>query len=208
MIALATLFALCLAATLGGVSRWDGSTDGRGAVKAAVWALIMALAFLAGCSFLVPAYLSGCLFIMTFFLCFGGKASGNGGGIDAGTSPERPGIERRVEAFEWPLYLIFWRAGAIRFISVRTYDLAFLSFKGVASVSGAALAFGFAYPPAGLIVALGGALSGFAYALGWLSKNKNILGMTEPTQKAEAGTGAFVGLALALAVILVRVVFG
>jgi hypothetical protein len=193
-----TALAVIVFALLGGaLSRWHGGGFVGGSpkmLKNFLWALPLAIG-----SYIATQ--SWMLSLIALVLCMFGKATGHGGGIDLGRNPKEPGAGRSPEKLE---YLILWLHGRMpRY----WYDALLLAIVGIAAVSGAILAMAFVNPVAALFVAIGGAMKGLAYMIGWEFEKLLVTvepdDFNEPTELGEFLAGFFAYLAFALAFVMV-----
>lgn len=131
------------------------------------------------------------------------KATGHGAGIDMGTSKTEPGNGREPEFLE---FLVLWMNGRL---TPYWYDFVFMSVVGIFSTLAAALAVGWVYAPAGMVIALGGALKGLSYRQGWKKfpqgSGPGPCDFRDATQIAEWHTGLCAGAAMGFAFIILKV---
>jgi hypothetical protein len=193
-----TVLAAIVFSLLGGaLSRWHGGGFVGGSpkmLKNFLWALPLAIgSYIATHGWLLAALALG--------LCMIGKATGHGGGIDLAHNPKEPGAGRSPEKLE---YLILWLHGRM---PQYWYDALLLAISGIAAVSGAVVAIAHVSIPAALIVAIGGALKGLAYMIGWEFEKLLVTveqdDFNEPTELGEFLAGFFAYLAFALAFVMV-----
>lgn len=118
-------------------------------------------------------------------LCFLGKTTGHGGGMDLGSYPDVPGDSREIEKLEYLIYPLYGR------INVYWYDALLLAITGLAGVSGLVAALCFTQPFAALIVGISGIMKSLAYIIGWKVSD------THATEIGEALTGLFAYAAVA-----------
>lgn len=135
------------------------------------------------------------------------------------------GLKEQIERFDFIVTALFgedWRtnypeghkftAQEKKYFQEAIYDDLYfrnvfgMALTGFLAVSGAVLAFSYINPLAGLIVALGGCMKGLCYAFGeWLlpnGKKTGVLHFMYSTEIAEALTGLFAYLGLALAIVV------
>ncbi len=193
-----------LSAFIGLVSRWHGGAflDAPKLLKAFVWSVPLVLcsvfAVFPHTNFFV------CVFIATSVLAWSMvfKQTGHGGGFDLGHSDKEPGAGRDPEKLE---YLILWLHGKMpRY----WYDFLMMSIIGVFSTAGAAIAVGWYYPAAGVVIGIGGLLKAPAYAIGWVLDDAKLLGglpetINHPTAIGEVLTGVSMGAAVGIAALMI-----
>ena len=171
------------------VSRWHGGGFFKApkVLKNAVWAgaltvpVVLAYGPLLGFHAAWPA-------LVAFALCFAGKATGHGGGMDLGHSPKEPSNGRDLEKLEFIIFPLFDR------IPRYWYDALLLALTGLAAVSGAVIALTPLNPIHGLILAAAGLLKPLGYMIGWKNFPDNKNGAATVT--GEVMAGFLVGLAL------------
>lgn len=136
-----------------------------------------------------------CIVVASFAMtaCTAAKATGHGGGMDLAHSQKHPGTRPNPEKLE---YLILWLYGRI---PEYWYDYLMLAVIGLFSTLGAAIALGVVCWPAGLIVAIGGALKAQGYAIGWRAYEGD-----GATELGEILSGLFVGVSLGIACVMIK----
>ena len=185
------------------ISRFHGGGFKGGvnkSLKNALWALPFSLCcYTAFYLNNLSGALVWALIAISFFGCLL-KATGHGGGMDLGRSEKEPGNGRSLEKVE---YLIHW---LYPHLSRFWYDFLILVLAGIAAVLGGIIAFSYLNPLYGIIIAIGGAMKGVAYAIGWKiypeGSGPGIKHFNEATQIGEALTGFFAYGGLFIATLL------
>lgn len=191
---------LAFFAALGGlISRWHGGGFFKAAkvLKNAVWSLPFTyVAFIAH-----TGYWAIACALLVFIASFAGKATGHGGGMDLGTNHKEPGAGRDPEKLEW--FLVWAHDDLPRY----WYDAALMTWIGFVGSLGAAIAIGVVNPWAGVVIALGGAMKGLAYMIGWRLEGKLSSfpkDLKEPTEIGEFLTGVFAFGSLGIAYLILK----
>jgi hypothetical protein len=136
--------------------------------------------------------------VISFALCFAGKATGHGNFMDLGRTTH-DSKDERIEFLIKPLkdrLPIYW------------YDALGLSVVGLIAVSGGVIALGIQNPLSGLILAIGGMSKAIAYMIGWIilpdgAHEDDFWHETdEATEIGEVLSGVFAGIALGLAILI------
>ena len=173
------------------ISRWHGGgfksvvKYSNKTVKNIVWAAPLGAMSLTALMTVWPWYWATLGALVATVFCVLGKATGHG----RVWNPFVPlDLTEEPEKMEWPIQ---WLQGRI---SDMSYKLIAMSLIGFAAVSGAAFAFGYVYPLAGVIVALGGILGkACGYLMGWELKrplnSSPYEDFDEPTEFGELFTG-------------------
>lgn len=177
------------------VSRWHGGGffGGGKFIKTLAWAVPFGYA---GYLALAPLGLAWWLLVLAVLaclsLCFGGKATGGGNGIDYGSQQEGD-----------PEFLEFIVRWAQPYVSAKMYDSLINAAVGFAAVSGLFLVLMLtAHPVLGIAVASGGLARAIGYVVGWtigpkVNWPKNFQDPTE-IGEALAGTFAFIPLGVTI----------
>lgn len=144
------------------------------------------------------------IFFVVSILSALAKTLGHGGGFDLAHDPQEPGAGRDPEKVE---YLILWLHGRI---PQYWYDFVLLVLVGIFSTLAPAIAIGYIYAPAGIILLIGGALKAEAYRMGWKIYPNGPdatapVDFNEATQIGEWRTGLFAGITLGIALIILKI---
>lgn len=131
-------------------------------------------------------------------LCYLGKTTGHGGGMDLGTHPSEPGAGREPEKLEYLILPLFDK------IPRYWYDALLLALTGLAAVSGGFFLVYFDWVVA-LLFFVGGASKAIGYMIGWAifpeEDKDGPKEWREATQVGEYLTGFFAFCALSAALI-------
>lgn len=199
-----SLFMVLAAACGAIISRWHGGgfksviSYSNKTVKNIIWALPFGIASGIALFTVLPWYWAALGGLAAFGLCLAGKATGHGRVWNVFIPLK---LTDEPEALEWP---IKWLIGRI---PDTAYKMLAMGLIGFAAVSGAAIAFWYVNPLAGLFIAFGGFFGkvvgymlGFARPDYWDDLPEDL---DEPNEIGESFTGWTAYLYLALAFFMV-----